>query len=61
VAFEQGAMLDAVNAELRSRRKSLTTLNDIIKIEQTALGHVDYSNKFALHCAELVLKEKIDA
>ena len=52
VEHEQRAMLDAVNEERSARGLDLLALADIVRIESMALGHTDYSIKFALYCAE---------
>lgn len=53
-SFERATMLHAVN-EARSRRHLPPLPEATIKrAENLALGHSDYSSKFALHCAELV-------
>lgn len=53
IVREQRAMLDAVNDE-RARRglRPGLTLGDLQRIELVAVGHSDYSSKFALYCAE---------
>jgi hypothetical protein len=53
--YERGVMLDAVNAERLKRGLDLVTLADIERAEIPATGHVDYSRKFALYCAEMAL------
>jgi hypothetical protein len=46
-------MFDATNL-LRSKYSlPLIDIKDIFKIEQQAMGHVDYVEKFALYCLEL--------
>lgn len=52
---EQEAMLQAVNIERVRRRLSPITMEMLIRREQLAVGHTDYSVKFALYCAELAL------
>lgn len=56
IEHERAAMLDAVNCERTCMRKLPLLLEDIERIEQQALGHSDYSLKFALYGAELVHK-----
>ena len=58
VELEQQALLNAVNKELLAVRKDPITVAFLRRIEQPALGHSDYSSKFALYCAELVLGKK---
>jgi hypothetical protein len=36
---------------------SRALLSSVQRAERQAVGHSDYSKKFALYCAELVLKE----
>jgi hypothetical protein len=50
ITFERQVMFDAVN-KLRP-----TTMERLKSAERCAVGHSDYSHKFALHCAELVLE-----
>lgn len=52
---EQEAMLQAVNLERVRRQRAPITMETLIRREQLAVGHTDYSIKFALYCAELVL------
>ncbi len=54
---ERKVMFDEVNNQRALRNKSPMNLADIIKIETAASGHSDYSSKFALYCAELVLDD----
>lgn len=54
---ERQAMLNAVNREREKLKKSMLTEEDIRFVEQIACGHCDYSSKFALYCAELVLDD----
>ena len=53
VAYEQQVMFVAVNEERRVRRLPPVFIDDILRVERMAVGHVDYSTKFALYCAEL--------
>jgi hypothetical protein len=55
IAFEQQTMLDAVNRMRAERGDQPITLATLLKKERLAVGHVDYSSKFALYCAELVM------
>lgn len=59
VTYERLQMLSAVNIERAKRGLSLLTAEDIQRVEQMALGHSDYSLKFALYCMELALGEKV--
>lgn len=53
VAAERQAMLRVVNEARAASGKGPVTLADVQRVEQYALGHVDYARKFALYCAEL--------
>lgn len=55
IEHEFSTMLNAVNTERARRRLSPTTRTELKLREQNAIGHVDYSSKFALYCAELAL------
>lgn len=54
IEHERATMLDVVNCERTCMRKLPILLEDIERVEKRALGHSDYSYKFALYCAELV-------
>lgn len=54
---ERNAMLEEVNLQRSIRGKIHISLDELIRIETNASGHVDYSSKFALYCAELVLDD----
>jgi hypothetical protein len=54
IAAERQVMLDIVNEERGSRNKDPLASADVERVEQLAVGHVDYAHKFALYCAELV-------
>jgi len=51
VIYERKVMLDAVNAE--RFRRGLPPVTDIGAAERCAMGHIDYTEKFALYCAEI--------
>jgi hypothetical protein len=55
ILYERGVMLEAVNVIRLERDLPLVTLAEIEKVEALATGHVDYSRKFALYCAEMAL------
>lgn len=57
IAYERAEMLLAVNRERGSRGMPQLTNSDVETAERGALGHSDYSRKFALYCADLVLKQ----
>lgn len=58
VVFEREQMHEAVTKERAKLGKGPIPLKEIERVEQLAVGHTDYADKFALYCAELVLKEK---
>lgn len=53
---ERGVMRDLVNEERRRREQPPVTAADIERVERSAVGHFDYSRKFALYCAVLALE-----
>lgn len=57
IKMEQQSMLEAVNEEREKLRRVKITMEDLIRVEQTAVGHSDYSRKFAAGCARLVLDQ----
>lgn len=54
IVYERRMMWQAVNRLRRDRGKSALTLEDIERVEKSAVGHADYTNKFAFYCAALV-------
>jgi hypothetical protein len=57
VLYERTRMLEAVNAVRLARGKPFVTEEDVLRVENQAFGHVDYSRKFSLYCAKLALKD----
>lgn len=55
VAAERATMHAAVNAERALRGLDAVSLEKFMRFERMAVGHVDYSTKLALYCAELAL------
>lgn len=55
VIYEREVMLQAVNAVRLQRERPQVTVKEVHRVERCATGHVDYSQKFALYCAELAL------
>ncbi|WP_329212301.1 hypothetical protein [Streptomyces sp. NBC_01708] len=53
-AFERATMHKAVNAARSENGLSPAPIEAIINAELQAVGHSDYSRKFAYFCAELV-------
>jgi hypothetical protein len=52
--YEREQMRQAVNTILSSRGKLAVGVDVIRRIDMSASGHVDWLDKFALRCAELV-------
>lgn len=52
-AYERTRMHDTVNAIRSERGLSPVPVEDIVRVERLAVGHSDYSMKFAFYCAEL--------
>lgn len=52
---EREAMLSEVNRQLVNRQKSEISMDQLIRAEHLAVGHTDYSSKFSLYCAEIIL------
>ena len=53
--YEMLVMYKSVNCARELLDKPMVSWQDICRMEATAAGHVDYTSKFALHCAELVM------
>jgi hypothetical protein len=53
VVYERDTMWEEVNAARAERGLGPALLTDILHAEQQAVGHSDYTTKYALHCAEL--------
>lgn len=56
VVYERGVMLKAVNKVRLHRNCFGVVIEEIKRVETFAVGHCDYSQKFALYCAELALQ-----
>jgi len=52
-------MFDMVTRERAKLGKGPVPFAEIARVEQLCLGHTDYSEKYALYCAELVFKEEL--
>jgi len=52
---ELNFMTDLINSVRAAKNKEAVTLLDVRKVEVNAMGHSDYTHKFALYCAELAL------
>ena len=55
VRHEAEQMLELVNEIRADHNLPPATLDRILKIEQSACGHSDYADKYALRCAFLAL------
>jgi len=56
VIYEREVMLQAINAVRLQRGRPGVTIHEVMRMENCAAGHVDYSRKFALYSAELALE-----
>lgn len=54
-AYERSCMHEAVNALRTSRGLTQLPIEEVIRVERTASGHIDYARKYAFYCAELAL------
>lgn len=52
-AYERTRMHEKVNEIRAARGLSAVAVEDILRVERQAVGHSDYSRKFAFYCAEL--------
>lgn len=52
-ASERDRMHETVNQIRAERGLPTVALDDIVRAERMAVGHSDYSRKYALYCAEL--------
>lgn len=55
VLFERQVMVDAVNRVRRNAGLPESSRADVERAERQAVGHSDYTAKFALYCTELAL------
>ena len=53
VRYERDTMWQAVNAARADHGLPPALLTDILRAENSAVGHSDYTAKYALYCAEL--------
>lgn len=51
--YELLTMLRNVNRVLAHKGQPLATKEEVSRHEQAAAGHIDYTKKFALYCAEM--------
>lgn len=54
IVYERRMMWQAVNRMRRGRGKSPLSMDEVERVERLAVGHTDYTPKFARYCAELV-------
>lgn len=54
--FERATMHQGVNDIRAERGLSAIPLDAVTRVERLAVGHSDYSRKFAFYCAELAAK-----
>jgi hypothetical protein len=55
VVFERDKLLELINRERAKLGKSQVDRPTVMQIEQSAVGHFDYTQKLAIRAAELVL------
>lgn len=53
VMFERSQMHAGVNAIRSKNGLPEVTMEEVAAIESTAMGHIDYAEKYAFRCAEL--------
>ena len=51
--YERNVMLDMTNQERKLHDLEPVEIKDILKVENCAAGHYDYTRKFSLYCAEI--------
>lgn len=54
IVYERRMMWQAVNRMRHDRGKAPLSMDDVKRVEMMAVGHTDYTQKFAHYCAELV-------
>jgi hypothetical protein len=52
--YEMDELLSAINFERAKLRKASIDMRELLAIESSAAGHVDYASKLALYAADLV-------
>ena len=55
--YERNVMFQLTNQEREKRGLNPVSIVDIKRCENSASGHVDYTSKFGLYCAELAVGE----
>lgn len=56
IVHERETVFNAVTQERAKLGKAAIPITEVIRVERMAVGHSDYTTKFALYCAELVLR-----
>ncbi|MCK2245405.1 MULTISPECIES: hypothetical protein [unclassified Crossiella] len=54
VLFEREVMLAAINRARAETGRAPVRIEEVVRAEEQAIGHVDYAMKFSLYCADLV-------
>jgi hypothetical protein len=57
VVFERTRLLDLVNQERARLNKPPVDIDAVMRVENSAVGHFDYTSKLALGAADLVLAD----
>ena len=57
ILHERKTMHDEVNLERSKVGKAPVPIEAVVRVERMAVGHSDFSSKFALYCAELVVHD----
>ncbi|MCK9463047.1 MAG: hypothetical protein M0R80_25775 [Proteobacteria bacterium] len=53
IVFERQTMFDLTNKERVLNGLPPVTMKEILRVENCASGHIDYTNKYALYCLEI--------
>ena len=59
VPREREFMLNLINTARSEEGRPPVAIEDVERVETFAMGHVDYTSKFALYCAELVVHTEV--
>lgn len=51
--YERNVMFELVNQERKLHGLEPVKIEDVLRVENCAAGHSDYTRKFALYCAEM--------
>lgn len=55
-AYERACMHETINTIRAERGLDAIAIEEVVRVERMAVGHSDYSLKFAFYCAELAEK-----